>query len=282
MQNHRFTAGIRRRVAVGAVGAGILALVGAAVPGTAFAAPRPAGTPAAPAASSTVPTTTATVAPAAGDPTGTGANVSSPECSTSIFTAAQQKVEGELADRVTQLEDLAGRVNGSTTVTSGDKSALTDQITGTELPGIQALQTAVQGDTTCAQLRTDAHSMVYDYRVYLVMTPETDLVLATDTAGAVETQMANLESTISAAITKAQSESKDVSGAQSAFSDFEAQVSASQGLTNGQSATLLALTPQGCPGNVSTLQGARSNLQTVRQDLQAARADLGTIRQDLS
>jgi hypothetical protein len=235
-----------------------------ALPGTAFAATS---------SSSSAPTPS-TPAPSTAGPS---AGSSSPQCTPSTFSQAQQTVETDLAKRVAQLNTLIGRVNGAAGLTPADKATLLADLTKTELPGIQALQSKVPGDTTCAQLRQDAHEMVDDFRVYVVMAPETDLVIANDApTGA-------LEPAISGWIQYAQAHGKNVSDAQAAFADYQAKVTAAQSLTTaGQSATLLALTPQGYPGNASVILQARTNLANARNDLYAARGDLAKIIHDLS
>jgi len=197
------------------------------------------------------------------------------------FAQAQQTVESELSGRVTQLDTLVSRVDAATGLTSSDKAALLADLTGTELPGIAALQTKVEGDTRCIQLRADAYTMVFEYRVYLVMTPQTDLVILNDAATNAEGVLAGLEPTISGWIAYAQAHGVDVSGAESAFSDYQAKVTTAQGLTTGQSATLLAQTPAGCPGNRSVFLQARTNLSNAHQDLHAARNDMAQIITDL-
>lgn len=207
---------------------------------------------------------------------------SSPLCSASTLAQAKTLVESELAARVSQLNLLVSRVNEAAHVTTGDRSALSSTLTQNELPGIEGLQTKVPGDATCAEVRQDAHTMVFSYRVYLVMTPETDLVIGTDTATAVDTTLAGWETAIGNRIDAAKAKGKDVTDAEAAFADYQTQVGAVQPLLASQSATLLALTPAGYPGNAATSHQARTNLHTARTDLRAARADLLRIRTDLS
>ena len=206
---------------------------------------------------------------------------SQPVCTPSLFASAQQLVGTELTNRVTRLNTLIGRVTGAADLTPSDRSALLAELTGTELPGIQALQPKVQADTTCLELRHDAEAMVLDYRVYVVMTPQADLVIATDVADHAGGVLAGLEPAISGWISSAQAHGTDVSGAQAAFADYQAKVTAAQGLTSGQSATLLAQVPGGYPGNKSVFLQVRANLANAHADLHAAAADLGEIVGDL-
>jgi len=249
------------RLSAGALAAGLVAGMVAAVPGAASAA-----------TSGTVTTaSTATTAP-----------VSNPLCAPALFSAAQQRVEAALSGRVTALDALAAAAgNGANHLTTGDRQTLQHSITTVELPGIEALEPQAQQATTCRQLRTVAHAMVFNFRVYVVMTPQTHLTIVADDESYVEGVFATLESTISQAIAGAQAQGKDVTAAQTAFSDLQDQVTSAQGLTAGQAATVLAQTPAGAPGNWQAFLGARTNLQNARNDLRTAYHDAQQIRADL-
>jgi hypothetical protein len=254
---HFFT----RRTAAGVVAAGAVAGLVVMVPGAAFAAAT---------SSATAGSSSATTQP------------SSPLCTPALFTQAQQRVEGDLSARVTQLNALSSAVNSTTNhLTSGDRQTLQNDITNVELPGIQALQTKVPQDTTCQQLRTDAHSMVFNYRVYVVMTPQTHLTIVLDDEAYVEGVFTNLEPKIATAIQNAQAAGKNVTAAQAAFNDLKSQVSTAQGATDGQAAVVLAQTPQGFPGNWQVFTAARTNATNAHSDLHAAYTDFEQIRSDL-
>jgi hypothetical protein len=252
---------IATRVTAGAVAAAAVAGLVAAIPNTAWA--DSGGTSSA----ATSPTTTV---------------ASHPFCTPSTFGQAQQQVEAALSARVTQLNALLGAVdNSATALTPGDRQTLKNDISDFELPGIQGLQPEVQQDTTCQQLLGHAHSMVFNYRVFVVMTPQTHLTIVADRETAIEQTIVNLEPAIDTAIENAQAHGKNVQGAEQAFTDLKDQVASAQSQTNGQSAQLLSQTPQGYPANWTVFLNARTNLTNARNDLQAAYADARQIRSDL-
>ena len=252
---------IASRVAAAVTAAGAAVALVALSP-AAFAASSPSA-----AAGSTTPTTQA----------------SNPACTPATFSQAQQRVVAALAARVTQLNALLGAVNDtSNKLTTSDRQTLSNDINQTELPGIQGLQPEAQQASTCPGLRVVARQMVFDYRVYVVMTPQTRLAIVADTETAVEATFANLEPQIQSAIQAAQAAGKDVSGAQSAFADLQTKVAAAQSASNGVAAQVLAQTPQGYPGNWQVFLTARTDLTNARNDLRAAYADGKQIRSDLS
>ena len=248
------------QMAAVAVAAGALVLV----PATAFAAGI-----------------AATASGSASATTGTGQS-SDPVCSPSQFATAQQKVETDLANRVTRLNALLAQVQSpGSHLSSSDQAALVSDISGVELPGIQALQPEVQQATTCAELWKYAHEMVYDYRVYVVMTPQTHETITADDETYVDGQITSLEPTVEQAIAWAKAHGRDVSGADEAFTDLQNQCNAASTAISGTSATLLAQTPAGYPGNASVFVVAHTQETAARNDLKAAYADLSQIFRDL-
>ncbi|HXP33286.1 MAG TPA: hypothetical protein VN820_04670 [Acidimicrobiales bacterium] len=229
-------------------------------------------------------TTTVTTPPSPGSttPSSGPTQPSNPLCAPSAFSPAQQYVASALSGRVTQLNSLLSAVgNTANHLTAADQQTLQHDISAVELPGIGALQTQVQQATTCAELRMAARSMVFDYRVYYVMTPQTHLAIVADDETAIEATLGNLETTIASAIDNSADRGKNVSAAQSAFSDLKNEVSAAGNSTNGLADELLAQTPQGFPGNWQVFGAARTSLSNARNDLHAAYNDGRQIRSDL-
>ncbi|HVA03442.1 MAG TPA: hypothetical protein VMU64_06790 [Acidimicrobiales bacterium] len=250
-----------RRMTAGAVAASAVVGLVVMVPGAASAAP------------STTTTNGSTTA---------ATQASSPRCTPTTFRSAQQVVEADLAGRVAQLNALSAAANNAANhLTTGDRQTLQNDITRVELPGIQALQTQAQSAVTCAGLRAVAYSMVYNYRVYVVMTPQTRLTVVLDDETYIEGVLVHLEPQIATAISNAQAAGKDVTAAQAAFNDFKSQVSTAQSATNGESTQMLAQTPYGFPGNWQVFLAGRTDATNARVDLHAAYADAERIRTDL-
>ena len=239
---------------------GVLAVL--ALPGAAWAIGSSAGS------------STTTVA-------GAGA-ASNPLCSPAIFTAAQQRVEQALADRVTRLQALDAAVQSpGSDLTAADQAALAHDITSVELPGIEALQPEVEQATTCMTLRQDAHAMVFDYRVYLVMTPQTHETIVADRETAIDGRLTALEPTVQDAIDWARQHGENVADAESDLADMGARLSSASSSLTGLSPTLLAQTPAGYPGNASVFLTARTDETNARNDLRSAYEDLARIAQDI-
>lgn len=252
---------IRRTITVGFLGAAL----GGVLPAAAFAA-TPSGA-----------TTSPTSASA---PSGAGTQ-SDPRCTPSDLPAAKGYVEGLLKDRVVRLERLTVQVGSARAVTASDKQQL-ESLLANELTGIESLQPQVPGDSTCAELVSNAETMVFSYRVYAVMTPQTELVVVSDTATGIASSVVRWEPGIQATISYQAAHAKDVAKAQQALDDLKIQLTDALAALNGVSATVLAQTPAGYPGNQAVFVSARNSCTTAFGDLGHARADLGTILSVLS
>jgi hypothetical protein len=252
----------RSKAAVCILGAAMFGLL----PATAFAA-----TSTAPASGTNPGASTAGQGPST-----SGQTESNPHCTTTDLPAAKVLVEALLKERVVTLEELTASVSRARDVTASDKAELQSEL-ASDLAGMQGLEQQVPNDTTCAELVANAETMVFDYRVYLLMTPKTDLVIVSDTESAITSTVGRWEPGIQAAITYAADHGRDVAGAQQALADLKTQLSDALATLQGVSATVLAQTPAGSPGNHAVFLEARNKCETVSGELRTVRQDLATI-----
>jgi hypothetical protein len=274
------TKSIRNSIAVGVFGA----LLGGLLPATALAASPPgAGTgptwdnsaSGTTTSGTTTSRTTTSGSTTSGAPSGTGAE-SHPPCTPSNLPAAKSFVEGQLKARVVRLERLIAQVGEARGLTASDKAQLQSDLTN-ELGGMESLQELVPGDATCAALVANAETMVFNYRVYYVMTPQTELVVVSDTETAIASSVVRWEPGLQAAINYEAAHGKDVTEAQEALDDMKIQLTDALGTLAGVSSIVLAQTPSGYPGNHAVFVSARNSCATAFADLGHVRADLGVI-----
>jgi hypothetical protein len=216
-------------------------------------------------------------APHAGTNGSTSSNPLNPSTkNATTFGYAKKYVEKQLADRQQRLSDLTSEVSKASHLTSSDRATLSSDLSS-ETAGINALAAKVPNDTTWAELRADAKSMLDGYRVFVVMSPQVHETIAADTAAAIEQKLQAAEPQIEALIKYEQSQGKNVGAAQTAYDALVAEVDQAASDTNGVAAVVLAQTPAGYPGNKTVFTNARSNLEQARSALHTARGDLQTI-----
>jgi 3D (Asp-Asp-Asp) domain-containing protein len=210
-------------------------------------------------------------------------SASSASCSgsaASVLACIKQRAATAISDRESALQKMTTDVNGSAGITSSDKSTLLGQIQADE-SGLTALNATIQGDTTVAQARADAQTIVTGYRVYLLEEPKVHLVIAADTEGAVESRISSVLPALQTAINDSTASAANKAKAQTAFNDCSSQLAAAQSASSGIASEVIDLLPSGYPGNQPTLVSARQSAKTARQDLGTCRTDINTIRSAL-
>jgi hypothetical protein len=141
----------------------------------------------------------------------------------------------------------------------------------------------VQSATTCLQVVSDAEAMVSDFRVYALASPQVDLTAVASAESAIDSQATTYEPKVQSAITEAGDHGKDVSGAQSAYTDLVTEVSDSETEVGDVSiSTLLAQVPSDYPADAATLVGYHEDVVAAGADLRSAYEDFRTIVSDLT
>jgi hypothetical protein len=207
---------------------------------------------------------------------------SSPVCSPTGLTSAQTLVEQYLSNRATQLQILSTRISNTKSIPAADASTLqgivSDEQTSLDGGGIAGLENTVKSATKCLQVISDAKTMVVDFRVYAVVSPQVDLTAVASVEQAIITKATSLEPKIQSAITAAQQSGVDVTTAQSAYQGLVSEISDAQNEVSQVSiSNLIAQQPSSYPGDAATIVGYHEDVVAAGADLRAAYEDAITI-----
>jgi hypothetical protein len=119
--------------------------------------------------------------------------------------------------------------------------------------------------------------MVYGYRVYLVMTPQTGLVISADSESAIASRTVASEPGIEAAIRYAAAHGKNVAIAEQAFDNLKIEAADALVALHGVSANVLSQTASGYPQNQIVFVDAHNNCTTADANLRQVRDDESKI-----
>ena len=188
----------------------------------------------------------------------------------------------EINRRFTTLTALGARVSGSKVLTSSDAAALTAEI-GSTTSGLTSLKATIDAETSIPALKVDIAKIAADYRVYLLVVPQVNLVSGADTVLAAQTKFATINTNLTARIAAAKAKGKDVTAAQADLNAMNTSVTAAVGLATPLPAALLPLTPAQYNGGTAgpILTAARTALGTARDDLKSAVASAKACRDAL-
>lgn len=195
---------------------------------------------------------------------------------TALMTNLKNRADNAITARVNSLNKLITIINNIKRLTAEQKTTLTTQVQ-TEITNLQTLKSKIDADTDLTTLRTDVKSIVQSFRVYLVFIPKTYIIAHGDRILDVVSLLQTLETKLTARVSQA----GNPSNLMSLLTDMTNKLNDASAQANNAINAVLPLTPDGWPGNKTTLQSARTMLQTARHDLQDALHDAQSIRRGL-
>ena len=188
----------------------------------------------------------------------------------------------EIARRDSTLDKLASKISGSKVLTSSDASALSSEVASTR-SGLAALKATIDAETSPATLKVEVRRIATDYRVYLLVVPQVNLVNGADGVAAAKAAFDKVSANLTARIASAKAAGKDTTAAQADLDAMNAAVAQAVGLAAPVPAALLPLTPAQYNGGTAgpaiksagaALVQARGLLKSARSDAQACRTAL--------
>ena len=191
------------------------------------------------------------------------------------------RADAEITRRITNLNSLSARIGQMKNVSASEKTSLQTGIT-TQISTLTSLKATIDADTVLATLKTDVQSITKDYRIYMLVLTQGRIAASVDRVQTLVADMQTLEPKLEARITAAQTAGKNVTGAQSAYTDMQAKVSDASTQASAALSETVNLTPdQGNAtveaSNTAAIKDAAAKIKTATADLKAARADITTI-----
>ncbi len=190
------------------------------------------------------------------------------------LAAVQQRCGSGITNRQTQIDQLNNRMAVAKWLTSTHHSTLSGDLS-TGASGLTALNGQIAASTTLKQVAPLCKDIVYNFRIYVLRTPQVHLTIGGDAETAVVTKLQGVAPKLDAAIKAAQAKGQDVGQAPSLYADFTAKLADAAAKSNGASDTVIALTVD--QYNAGT---ARPVLQTTYQNLVLGHGDLIAARND--
>jgi hypothetical protein len=193
-------------------------------------------------------------------PTAAFATVATP----ATLAEAQADVTKKIDDRLATLTKLTTAVTANTTVSAAHKATLLALYTA-DTAGLTALKAKVATETTLEQVKADRSAMILDYRIYLVVVPQTQIVLKADFLAAVAAGTAT-------ASTKAMK--KTNAGADRWLKRTAVDLTKAAAQAAAAADAALAVTPANMLKDGKSFATARAHLEAARQYLGLGRGHL--------
>ncbi|MDE2590691.1 MAG: hypothetical protein KGL95_13615 [Patescibacteria group bacterium] len=196
------------------------------------------------------------------------------------ITDLKTRADNEITRRITSLQTLTTKLGNMKHLTATQVSSFTTEV-NTEISNLTALKAKIDADTDLTTLRTDVQSIIKSYRVYALFLPQVNILAAADRALYVVDMFNALYTKLSQRIQQAQAAGNNVTTLTATLADMQTNITNAQTTAQQIITTVTPLTPDGYPGNRTTLQSARSMFKQVYTYFVAARKDAKTIIQTL-
>jgi hypothetical protein len=196
-------------------------------------------------------------------------------CSAASLAFVQARVGLAVSKREVTINQLTAALAKRSHVSDAHRSTLSGLFTS-DATGLQTVNATVHADTTCKQAVTDGRTVVTNFRVYMLLAPQTHLVAASDTGTYGAGRLTAVEPKLQAGIDAISDPTKKAQ-AQAAFEDLVAQAKTATDDFAGVGDAVLALTPATMPAGQSTLDVERAKVTSGRTAVTAAVQDAKTI-----
>lgn len=183
-------------------------------------------------------------------------------------------------DTISQLRTL---VNEAGALTDAHQATLTG-ILDSSAGGLTALRAQIGADTTVMSVRTDIRKVYMDYRIYVLVARQVNLVRGDDRVGVAADRLTDAAGNLTRAIAQAQANGKDVTAAQADLDAMNAAIAKARSEISGDADAVLAQTPASWNAGTAkpVLDAARASISAARTDLKTAlteaRAVLAALR----
>jgi hypothetical protein len=185
----------------------------------------------------------------------------------------QSRGNGEIAARITSLNNLLSRINAMQKVSASTKTSLAATIQ-TEISALTTLEAAIDADNSTTTLKTNVQSITQAYRIYALVIPQAEIAATSD-------RVLDIASALDTVAAKIQAQAGGNAAAASALADLALKTADATTQANAAVSATASLQPdQGdatvAASNKAALESARTDLQTAAQDLKAADQDAKT------
>ena len=209
------------------------------------------------------------MAPAVNDDIWSKTASKSAQVKETVATNLKERALKEIDRRLSTLNDLLARLNNAKKLSSTNKATLTTLIQQ-NISNLSSLKSTISTITDPTQLKTEVQSIVKDYRIYALIVPQVQLIIATDNVISATDKLTTVATTLGQRINEQKAQGKDVTELETALVTMQSKTLSAKAQAQRAQELVMSLTPDGYPGNKGSLQTARSQLVAASRDIKDA------------
>ena len=177
--------------------------------------------------------------------------------------------DAEITRRLQALARVNADISAAVHLSSTDKSTLQNEV-NTAINGLNTLKTKLDGDISLSTTKTDAASIMTEYRVYALVVPKVHLIKLADDIQATDTKLSDTAGKLQIRLAKEKSAGKDTSALEAKLTDLNAHIAAAQNIAGNVETKIVDLQPSDYNSDHKVLSGYGEQLRTARSDDQSA------------
>jgi len=194
--------------------------------------------------------------------------------------ASKAKGDKEIDSRVSDLNALVARIAGIKNVPDAQKATISSTIEGIAT-AMSNLKQEIDTTSSSTVLKTDLETVTSSYRIYALVMPQVNIILAADKSATV----VNMLSVISAKLTSRLNSATSIanqSSLQKTLEDLNAKIISANTLSNDAYQTVIVLAPdQGdktkMASNTAALKLAKTKIKSAQSSISSARKDVDVL-----
>lgn len=202
------------------------------------------------------------------------------DLATQRVNTLKAKADNEIDRRLLTLNLVLGQINANTKISPTSKTTLTTELQG-EITNLTTLKTKIDADTDLPTLKTDVSSIVSSYRVYALVMPQVAIVQASERAMSTSDNLSAILAKLQAAVNTAKAAGQNTTAMQKTLDGVTTKLADAKTQATAAETAVLPLTPDGYPGNRTTLTASRAKVLLAHTDLKSAIKDIQSVFQSL-
>jgi hypothetical protein len=194
--------------------------------------------------------------------------------------AGKDKCNAAIDHRHTALAALDERVNAAVALTAAHRSTIETTINATN-SGLDGLKPAIDAATDRAGLTAACHPITVDYRVYVLVVPQSTMAIGFDVDAAAVTTLDAFETGADAIIVAEKALGKDTTAADAPLASLRTESDAVAAAIDGKADSVLTVKPAGWNADNAVLKPYRDSLATAVGHLRTARGLAAQLTREL-
>jgi hypothetical protein len=184
----------------------------------------------------------------------------------------------EINNRIETLNKISAKI-GSTKKISTSTKEMVASTTQIEIINLTALKSKIDADTDEATLKTDSKSITASYRIYALVRPQIEILVAADKMNTLRENLTVLTDKIEVRINALKATGKDTAALETTLANTRTKLADAKLQADAAISRMSVLLPDN--GDATVARSNRDSLSKSHADIRVGRMDLHVVKENL-